>query len=411
MTHYFKGFPQSDRDEKISMINVEELEQRAKKFMPEGAYYYIASGAENEWTWRANTSAFNHYQIVPRALTGMDHPSTDTEFMGMKLKTPVMISPIACHGIAHMDAEVATQKGAAAAGALFSSSTYANKSVEDIAAAAPNAPRFFQLYLSKDWNFNKMVFDAINKAGYKGIFLTVDALVSGYREANLRTKFTYPVPLDFFTRYLGGKGEGQSVAQMYASSAQNISPADVERIKKESGLPVFVKGIMCAEDAYKAIGAGADGIYVTNHGGREVDGAPATIDVLPEIAQAVNHRVPIIFDSGVRRGSHVFKALALGADLVGIGRPYLYGLAIGGAKGVESVIEQLDTELKIDMQLTGCKTIDDVKHAKIDHFHYGRDDRPSNTDPSRMKPYPKTPENQIKKEDTDADASSGASEH
>ena len=185
MTYYYKGFPQSDRDEKISMINVDELEERAKKVMPEGAYYYIASGAENEWTWRANTSAFNHYQIVPRALTDMDDPQTDTEFMGMKLKTPIMISPIACHGIAHKDAEVATQKGAAAAGALFSSSTYANKSVEDIAAAAPEAPRFFQLYLSKDWDFNKMVFDAIKKAGYKGIFLTVDALVSGYREANL----------------------------------------------------------------------------------------------------------------------------------------------------------------------------------------------------------------------------------
>ena len=342
MTYYYKGFPQSDRDEKISMINVDELEERAKKVMPEGAYYYIASGAENEWTWRANTSAFNHYQIVPRALTDMDDPQTDTEFMGMKLKTPIMISPIACHGIAHKDAEVATQKGAAAVGALFSSSTYANKSVEDIAAAAPEAPRFFQLYLSKDWDFNKMVFDAIKKAGYKGIFLTVDALVSGYREANLRTHFTYPVPLDFFTRYLGGKGEGQSVAQMYASSAQKIGPEDVARIKKEAGLPVFVKGVMCAEDAYKAIGAGADGIYVTNHGGREVDSAPATIDVLPEIAKAVNHRVPIVFDSGVRRGSHVFKALALGADIVGIGRPYLYGLALGGPKGVESVIDQLD---------------------------------------------------------------------
>ena len=376
MTYYYKGFPQSDRDEKISMINVDELEERAKKVMPEGAYYYIASGAENEWTWRANTSAFNHYQIVPRALTDMDDPQTDTEFMGMKLKTPIMISPIACHGIAHKDAEVATQKGAAAAGALFSSSTYANKSVEDIAAAAPEAPRFFQLYLSKDWDFNKMVFDAIKKAGYKGIFLTVDALVSGYREANLRTHFTYPVPLDFFTRYLGGKGEGQSVAQMYASSAQKIGPEDVARIKKESGLPVFVKGVMCAEDAYKAIGAGADGIYVTNHGGREVDGAPATIDVLPEIAKAVNHRVPIVFDSGVRRGSHVFKALALGADIVGIGRPYLYGLALGGPKGVESVINQLNTELKIDMQLTGCKTIDDVKRAKIDRIHYGLDTMP-----------------------------------
>lgn len=409
MTYYYNGFPQSERNEEIKMVNVDELEERAKKVMPEGAYYYIASGAENEWTWRANTSAFNHYQIVPRALTGMSDPHTDTNFLGMKLKTPIMISPIACHGIAHKDGEVATQKGAAAAGAMFSSSTYANKSVEDIAQAAPKAPRLFQLYLSKDWQFNEMVFAAIKKAGYKGILLTVDALVSGYREANLRTKFTYPVPLDFFTRYLGGKGEGQSVAQMYAASAQKIGPAELKRIKKESGLPVFVKGIMCAEDAIKAIAAGADGIVVTNHGGREVDGAPATIDVLPGIAKAVAHEVPIIFDGGVRRGSHVFKALALGADLVGIGRPFLYGLALGGPKGVASVINQLNKELKIDMQLTGCKTIADVKQAKIDHLPYGLDTLPSNTDPRIKKPYPVTAENQLKQEVPDANT--GASRH
>ncbi|GAA2862324.1 hypothetical protein GCM10019817_04060 [Lactobacillus intestinalis] len=234
MTYYYNGFPQSEHDEKLNLINVDQLEEDAKRVIPEGAYYYIASGAENEWTWRNNTAAFNHYQIVPRALTDMEDPQLDTEFMGIKLKTPVMIAPIACHGIAHKDAEVATQKGAAAAGALFSSSTYANKSVEDIAAAAPDAPRFFQLYLSKDWNFNKMVFDAVKKAGYKAIMLTVDALVSGYREANLRTQFTYPVPLDFFNRYLGAKGEGQSVAQMYAASAQKIGPKDVARIKEES---------------------------------------------------------------------------------------------------------------------------------------------------------------------------------
>ncbi|MCO6530874.1 lactate oxidase [Lactobacillus panisapium] len=410
MTSYYNGFPQSDRDEAINMINLDELEERAKEVMPEGAYYYIASGSENEWTWRNNTAAFNHFQIVPRALTNMDSPQLDTEFMGMKLKTPVMISPIACHGIAHKDAEVATQKGAAAAGALFTSSTYANKSVEDIAAAAPNAPRFFQLYLSKDWDFNKMVFDAVKKAGYSGILLTVDALVSGFREANLRTKFAYPVPLDFFTRYQGAKGEGQTVAQMYASSAQKIGPEDIKRIKEMSGLPVFVKGVVCAEDAFLAMGAGADGIYVTNHGGREIDCGPATIDMLPEIAKAVDHRVPIIFDSGVRRGSHVFKALALGADLVGIGRPYLYGLALGGAKGVQSVIEQLNQELLIDMQLTGCKTIADIKHARLTHFNYTADNLKSNTDPSRITPYPVTNDNQLKEEDSATDAVSGASQ-
>lgn len=144
-------------------------------------------------------------------------------------------------------------------------------------------------------------------------------------------------------------------------------------------MPVIVKGVNCAEDVEVALTAGADGVYVTNHGGREIDGAPATIDVLPEVVEAVNGRCPVIFDGGVRRGSHVFKALALGADLVGIGRPYLYGLALGGPHGVASIINELNDELKIDMQLTGCKTIEDVKHARLTDFQYAGDTKLSSS--------------------------------
>ena len=187
MTTYYKGFPQSTREEKLHMVNLDELENEAKYVIPEAAYYYIASGAENEWTWRNNTQAFNHFQIVPRALTGMQDPKLNTEFLGMKLKTPVMICPIACHGIANAEAEVDTAKGAKAAGALFGMSTYANKSVQDVQSAVGDSPRFMQLYLSKNWDFNKMVIEESVKAGFTGFFLTVDALVSGYREANLRT--------------------------------------------------------------------------------------------------------------------------------------------------------------------------------------------------------------------------------
>lgn len=412
MTVYYKGFPQSTREEKIDVVNLSELEDEAKNVIPEAAYYYIASGSEDEWTFRNNTQAFKHWQIVPRALTGIENPQLDTDFMGISLKTPITISPIACHGIAHADAEVGTAKGAKNAGALFSMSTYCNKSVEDVAAATGDSPKFFQLYLSKDWEFNKMVITAAKDAGFKGFYLTVDATVSGYREANLRTNFTYPVALDFFQRWSGGKGEGQSVAAMYDSSAQNIGPDDIKKIKEIANLPVFVKGVECVEDAFKAIGAGADGIVVSNHGGREVDTAPATIDVLPEISKEIkksNKRIPIVLDSGVRRGSDVFKALALGADLVGIGRPYLYGLALGGSLGVESVINQLNNELLIDMQLTGCKTIEDIKHAKINHGLYSADWGISSTSKGVKKPYPVTEENQLKNEGVDA--ASGASKH
>ncbi len=182
MTTYYKGFPQSTREEKLHMVNLNELENEAKYVIPEAAYYYIASGAENEWTWRNNTQAFNHFQIVPRALTGMQDPELNTEFLGMKLKTPVMICPIACHGIANAEAEIDTAKGAKAAGSLFGMSTYANKSVQEVQAAVGDSPRYMQLYLSKNWDFNKMVIEESVKAGFTGFFLTVDALVSGYRE-------------------------------------------------------------------------------------------------------------------------------------------------------------------------------------------------------------------------------------
>ena len=199
-----------------------------------------------------------------------------------------------------------------------------------------------------------------------------------------------------------------AVAQMYASSAQNIGPDDIKRIKEMSGLPVIVKGVNCAEDVEVALTAGADGVYLTNHGGREIDGAPATIDVLPEVVEAVNGRCPVVFDGRVRRDSHVFNALALGADLVGIGLPYLYGPALGGPHGVASVINELNDELKIDMQLTGCKTIEDVKHAHLTDFQYAGDTKPSSTDPRVRKPYPVTAVNQIKSE---PDAATGASHH
>lgn len=171
-------------------------------------------------------------------------------------------------------------------------------------------------------------------------------------------------------KYSAGDGKGKGIGEIYASAAQKISEDDVRRIAEYTDLPVIVKGVQSPEDALRAIGAGAAAIYVSNHGGRQLNGGPASFDVLPAIAKAVNKRVPIIFDSGVRRGSHAFKALAAGADLVAFGRPVIYGLALGGAEGVQSVFEQIDHELEIIMQLAGTKTIADVKHAPLTHFNY-----------------------------------------
>ncbi len=249
-------------------------------------------------------------------------------------------------------------------------STYSSTSIADTAAAGNGAPQLFQLYMSKDWDFNKSLLDEAKKAGVKGIILTVDATVDGYREEDIINNFQFPIPMPNLEKYSAGDGKGKGIGEIYASAAQKISEDDVRRIAEYTDLPVIVKGVQSPEDALRAIGAGAAAIYVSNHGGRQLNGGPASFDVLPAIAKAVNKRVPIIFDSGVRRGSHAFKALAAGADLVAFGRPVIYGLALGGAEGVQSVFEQIDHELEIIMQLAGTKTIADVKHAPLTHFNY-----------------------------------------
>jgi isopentenyl diphosphate isomerase/L-lactate dehydrogenase-like FMN-dependent dehydrogenase len=249
-------------------------------------------------------------------------------------------------------------------------STYSSTSIADTAAAGKRADgspahQFFQLYMSKDWDFNESLLREAMAAGVKGIILTVDATVDGYRESDIVNNFQFPIPMANLTKFSEGDGKGKGIMEIYAAAAQKIGPKDVKRIAEFTNLPVIVKGVEAPEDATLAIGAGASGIYVSNHGGRQLNGGPASFDALHSVAEAVNGQVPIIFDSGVRRGSHVFKALASGADLVALARPVIYGLALGGAQGVESVFNHLRDELLIDMQLAGTATIDDVKHARL----------------------------------------------
>lgn len=359
------GYEQSDREESLDILNLPSLEARAKQIIPAGGFGYISGGSEDEWTLKENTEAFNHVQIIPRALTNIEHPSTQTHIFGVDLQTPIMMAPAAAQGLAHSRGEMATAQGIAAAGALMAQSTYSSTSIADTAAAGQGAPQFFQLYMSKDWHFNESLLDEAIKANVKAIILTVDATVDGYRESDIVNKFQFPIPMANLTKFSEGDGKGKGIQEIYAAAAQKINADDVRRIAEYTHLPVIVKGIQSVEDAMTAIGAGAAGIYVSNHGGRQLNGGPASFDVLHDIALAVNHRVPIIFDSGVRRGSHVFKALANGADLVALARPVIYGLALGGAQGVTSVINHLNDELLIDMQLAGTKTIEDVKQAKL----------------------------------------------
>lgn len=250
------------------------------------------------------------------------------------MKTPIIEAPSAAHGLAHVKGEVDTAIGAAKAGTLFAMSTYGSTPVEEAAAAAPGAPQFFQLYMSKDDGFNEFLIKKAVKAGVKAIIMTVDSTLGGYREEDIVSHFQFPLPMPNLAAYSASDGVGKGISEIYAAAKQDFVPSDIAKVKDMSGLPVFVKGIQSPEDAIVAIQAGADGIWVSNHGGRQLDGGPASISVLPAIAKAVNHQVPVIFDCGVRRGQHVFKALASGADLVAIGRPVIYGLNLGGAEGV-----------------------------------------------------------------------------
>lgn len=351
-------------DTDIVIYDIDDLEQQASEIIPKGAFDYIRGGAETENTMRRNVSAFDMFDIYPRVLTGVDTPDISTSILGIDISLPVIVAPAAAHGLAHVSAEAGSARGAAASGTIMSVSNYASSTLAEIAKAGNGAPQWFQLYLSKDNDFNRYIVKQAEDLGYRAIILTVDAPVGGNRIADARNNFKFPLALPNVAKK-SGKTKGQGISQIFAASQNKLTAYDVLKVKAMTRLPVIVKGIQHPDDAEIAIAAGADAIWVSNHGGRQLDGAPASIEVLSEIAQRVNKRVPIIFDSGIRRGQHIFKAIAMGADVVAIGRPVIYGLALGGWRGVVSVFDYLKKDLRRVMWLAGTQTIDDIKDVKL----------------------------------------------
>ncbi|MCC8166045.1 MAG: alpha-hydroxy-acid oxidizing protein [Planctomycetes bacterium] len=355
--------PPSDATGGVKILNLYDLEKQASEKIGRGAFGYVQGGSEDEVTMRENTSAFDRVQIVPNGLAGIDGVDMTTSFFGIDLPSPIILAPMAAHGLVHRDADKATIRGTRMARTIMAISTYSSVPIRDIAAAQPDAPFFFQIYMSRDNGFNESVVKKAKEAGARAIIITVDAGTAGNREADVRNNYNYSSPTPNVMEYY----EGQNMTQSQARELRKVSfsAEDIRFIKRVSGLPVLVKGVMSPDAADVAIQAGADGIWISNHGGRQLDGSPATFDMLPYIAERVAKRVPIVFDSGVRRGTHVFKALASGADIVAVGRPALYGLAMGGAEGVRDVFDFLNNELETAMILAGTRNIAAVKNATL----------------------------------------------
>lgn len=365
MTEELKKYDAPTAIQDIEVVNTYELEERAREIVPHGGFNYMAGGSGDEYTLRQNVKAWETKRILPRVLSDVEFPDTSTKIFEHEIKVPFIMAPIAAHGLAHETKEAGTAKGISEFGTIMSISAYSGAKFEEIEEGLNGAPRWFQIYMSKDDEFNKNIIDEAKADGATAIILTADSTLSGNRERDIRNKFVYPFGMPIVSRYLTGSGKDMSLNNIYSQSKQKISAKDVQFLKEYSGLPIFVKGIQSAEDALLAVGAGADGVWVSNHGGRQLDGAPGSFEMLEEISEALAGRVPIVFDSGIRRGEHIFKALASGADIVALGRPVLFGLALGGWKGVRSVLEYFEKDLKRVMQLAGTQTIEDIKKAKL----------------------------------------------
>ncbi|XP_057867695.1 peroxisomal (S)-2-hydroxyacid oxidase GLO4 isoform X1 [Cryptomeria japonica] len=355
----------------LEPVNVSEFSELARQVLPKMVYDYYAGGAEDEWTLKQNIAAFQRIRLRPRVLVDVSRVDLSTSILGFKISSPIMIAPTGLHKLAHPEGEVATARAAADANTIMIVSFSSSRTVEEIAATG-DAVRFHQIYIYKNRNVSAEIVRRAERAGYKAIVLTVDTPRIGRREADMRNKLVVPTPgnfeglisVDIDTE----KGSG---LQSYASQTLDSSFTwkDVRWLQSITNLPILMKGILTAEDAELAIQAGAAGIIVSNHGARQLDFSPASITALEEVVHAVRGRAPVLLDSGIRRGTDVFKALALGAQAVLVGRPIVFGLAVKGQSGVKKVLDMLYDELELAMSLSGCCSIKDITRSHVQTEH------------------------------------------
>jgi isopentenyl diphosphate isomerase/L-lactate dehydrogenase-like FMN-dependent dehydrogenase len=348
------------------LLNVWDYERAAEERLEPGAFGYFAGGADDEWTMRENVAAYRRWVLRPRMLVDVSSTTTATSVLGTDVSMPLLVAPTAFQRMAHPEGEVATARGAAAAGTVMCLSTIANATIEEVAAAAPDAPRWFQLYWGPDRGVVSDLVARAEAAGFRAIVLTVDLPVLGRRERDLRTGFEIPpdVPVPVYSALAESVG-AVSPATIHWAVDNALTWKDLEWLRSHTSLPLVVKGIMTAEDATLAVESGAAGIVVSNHGGRQLDGVAASLDALPEVVDAVGGRAEVLVDGGIRRGTDVVKALALGARAALAGRAPLYGLAVDGADGVERVLGLLCVEIELALALCGCASPADVTRAHV----------------------------------------------
>lgn len=348
-------------------LNVFEYEARAKTSLAEMAYDYYAGGSWDEVTLRENCSDFSKLAIMPHMLVDLTELDMTTELFGDKVSMPIIIAPTAFHGLATSEGEVATARAANRSGTIMTLSTLANCSIEEVQAASPS-PKWFQLYVYKDREVTRDLVQRAEASGYKALVLTVDSPILGRREKDVRNRFK--LPDNFRLGHFEGSGIFSNLPADVADSGlaayigslydTSLSWKHVQWLSEVTKLPILLKGILRADDAALGVQNGAAGIIVSNHGGRQLDSAPSTISVLSEVVEAVGGRVPVLLDSGIRRGTDVFKAIGLGAKAVLTGRPILWGLATGGEQGAHDVLEMLRAEFQLTMQLSGCPTLNHI---------------------------------------------------
>lgn len=343
-----------NNEKKIRIITLRDLEAEAQKVMAPYGFAYVSGGAGDEWTMRENLAAFNRTVIVPNYLSGNGTPDTSATLLGSQLPFPVIAAPVGFQGSMHAQKEMPTAKGAGLAGTLYVASSVTQLSLEEIAAAG-SGDKWFQPYIPSSRPFAIEMLQRAKAAGYKAIVLTVDAFVTSNRERSTRL---LGVPLPNLA--MGNVPKTPGVTGSAMAMKADLSWDDVEFCRSQTGLPVIVKGILSAGQTLEAERHGCAAVWLSNHGGRQLDNTPSAMTVLPRVADALKGRLPIILDGGVYRGQDVFRALALGANVVALGRPLLYGAALGGAQGVQSVYEHLRNELVMTMQLAGTPTIKSI---------------------------------------------------